>query len=348
MKIMLITQLPPPSGGIATWSKKYVRYCEENNISLAVVNNAMIGNRGSDFHAKKSLCAELKRAYNVIKDIRKTKNAFHPEVVHFNITCSPTGIIRDYLYICTVGRKIPVLLHCRCTVQDQLHGSKIGIHFFKKTVARANKVLVLNESSAIYTKEITGKTPVKVANFIDEEYIRKDEKVINEKIERVVYNGHVQTAKGCNEILAAAKSFPNVQFRFVGQVDDGFNKETASENVIFLGNQPPENVKQELDEADVFLFPSYTEGFANSVAEAMARGLPIIASDVGANKDMIENNGGIIIPAKNDTAIIEAIKRIENPELRKQMSKWNLKKVADKYIIQKVMDELFTLYSDSM
>ena len=348
MKIMLITQLPPPSGGIATWSKKYVRYCKENNISLAVVNNAMIGNRGSDFHAKKNFYAELKRAYNVIKGIRKTKNAFHPDVVHFNITCSPVGIIRDYLYICTVGRKIPVLLHCRCTVQDQLHGSKIGIHFFKKTVARANKVLVLNEASASYTNELTGKTPIKVANFIDAEYIRKSEKVIDEKVKRVVYIGHVQTAKGCKEILAAAKNFPDVQFHLVGQVDDEYNKWAGSKNVVMLGNQPLETVKQELDEADVFLFPSYTEGFANSVAEAMARGLPIIASDVGANKDMIENSGGIIIPAKDDRAIIEAIKRIENSELRKQMSNWNLKKVADKYTIQKVMNELFALYSDSM
>ena len=59
-----------------------------------------------------------------------------------------------------------------------------------------------------------------------------------------------------------------------------------------------QKLQKYLDKADVFLFPSYTEGFSISLTEAMASGLPCIASDVGANQDMLENHGGILIKTK--------------------------------------------------
>lgn len=49
-----------------------------------------------------------------------------------------------------------------------------------------------------------------------------------------------------------------------------------------------ERVKNLLDQAGVFVFPSHSEGFVNALLEATARGVPIITTPVRANADMIE------------------------------------------------------------
>ena len=81
-----------------------------------------------------------------------------------------------------------------------------------------------------------------------------------------------------------------------------------------------------------------------SVLEAMAMGVPIIATDVGANKEMIENRGGIIIPAKDEQEILNSLRLIESPVLRKEMSDWNIAKVRNYYTKDKVMDCLIEKY----
>jgi len=347
MKILLITQLPPPSGGIATWSEKYVSYCERERIPLAIVNTAMSGSRGENFHAKKNLITELKRTARIIRGIIKKKNEFMPDLVHFNTACSPTGIIRDYLCMIAIGRSVPVILHCRCTIQDQLQGNKLGMLFFQKAARRATKVIVLNDFSTEYVQSVTNKVPVKVANFVDENYISNGRNSFSEKIKEIVYIGHVHKEKGIDEIIETAYVFPKINFVLAGQVDEVYKKRTLPSNIKLMGNQPQDQIKDLLDSADVFLFPSYTEGFANSLAEAMARGVPVIASDVGANADMLENKGGIIVRTRNTEEVVNAIVKLEAIEIRRRMSEWNIQKVRNEYIVPNVMRRLFQIYTDA-
>lgn len=348
MRIMLITQLPPPSGGIATWSKKYIDYCEKNQIDVSVVNNAMIGKRGNDFHAKCDLFIEIKRTLRVIRRIIQVKREFSPTVVHFNTACSPLGVIRDYLCSIFIGRNIPIVLHCRCTVQDQLKNNRMGVFFFKALLNRVETVLVLNDVSTEYVKSLS-KNNVrikKVPNFIDASYIVEREKNISETIRQVLYTGHVQKMKGIDEILEVASQTSGIQYILVGQVDTRYEHISIPANVHFLGSQPPEKVRDLLDQSDVFLFPSYTEGFANSLVEAMARGLPCIASNAGANADMLEGKGGLIVPIANSNAIIEALKKMNSRDVRASMSVWNMYKIRDEYVIDKVINLLLDIYKE--
>lgn len=76
----------------------------------------------------------------------------------------------------------------------------------------------------------------------------------------------------------------------------------------------------------------------------MARGLPVITTDVGANKDMIEDNGGVIVPINDPNAIDVAIERLSDKNIREQMSKFNVAKVERNYTIDIVMQRLTDLY----
>lgn len=97
--------------------------------------------------------------------------------------------------------------------------------------------------------------------------------------------------------------------------------------------------------ADIFVFPSLQEGLPVALMEAMASGLPIVASRIRGNEDLIQNNrGGYLVKAQDSKQLAEAIsKMIKNPEQRDKMEKRNLeiiKHYGQNAVLQK-MKEFF-------
>ncbi len=97
--------------------------------------------------------------------------------------------------------------------------------------------------------------------------------------------------------------------------------------------------------ADIFVFPSLQEGLPVALMEAMASGLPIVASRIRGNEDLIQNNrGGYLVKAQDSKQLAEAISRmIKNPEQRDKMEKRNLeiiKHYGQNAVLQK-MKEFF-------
>ncbi|HVS81614.1 MAG TPA: glycosyltransferase family 4 protein [Pyrinomonadaceae bacterium] len=71
---------------------------------------------------------------------------------------------------------------------------------------------------------------------------------------------------------------------------------------------------------DVFILPSLAEGTPNGVIEAMAHGLPVIASEVGGIPDLVSEDSGILVPPGNDEDLAAAMRRLANdPEQRAKM-----------------------------
>ena len=97
--------------------------------------------------------------------------------------------------------------------------------------------------------------------------------------------------------------------------------------------------------ADIFVFPSLQEGLPVALMEAMASGLPIVASRIRGNEDLIQNNrGGYLVRAENPTEYAEAIKQmIENPEKRNEMKEQNLEVIKgySQNIVLSRMKEFF-------
>ncbi len=81
-----------------------------------------------------------------------------------------------------------------------------------------------------------------------------------------------------------------------------------TERVHFLGPQPPEELKWPLSAADVFVLATRNEGWANVILEAMACGLPVVATDVGGNREVVAHEGlGSIVPFGDQTALTRAL-----------------------------------------
>ena len=121
-------------------------------------------------------------------------------------------------------------------------------------------------------------------------------------------------------------------------------KELGVENQIhFLGFRT--DIKELSKVADIFLFTTLQEGMPRSMMEAMASGLPCIASKIRGNVDLLEEGiGGYLVPAKDENAVADRLERlVENLDLREEMRKANLERIKgfDVRVVKKGMEEIY-------
>ena len=90
------------------------------------------------------------------------------------------------------------------------------------------------------------------------------------------------------------------------------------ERVMMLGGRV--DVHDILNTADIVVLPSYSEGMPNAVLEAMAHGVPVVASDVGGVRSLLGSGAGIVVPPRDVSALTNALQRlIDEPSLRSNM-----------------------------
>ncbi|HXN12218.1 MAG TPA: glycosyltransferase family 4 protein [Candidatus Acidoferrales bacterium] len=111
-----------------------------------------------------------------------------------------------------------------------------------------------------------------------------------------------------------------------------------------------DDVRELLWASDAFAMPSLKEGLGVAALEAMASALPVIASDVGGLREVVEDGRtGIIVPPANPEKIASAIKRLaESPELRSQMSAAARARVVENYSMEQMAARTLALYRECL
>ncbi len=127
---------------------------------------------------------------------------------------------------------------------------------------------------------------------------------VNDKL-KFVYIGRYERRKGIEELSAVIKNnhFENCEFHFIGEIPGSLK--LKHDHTIYHGAIKDKHKLYELlDSMDVLLTPSHSEGMPNVILEGMARGLAVIATDVGAVSKMVGDENGILI-ASTDQLIID-------------------------------------------
>jgi L-malate glycosyltransferase len=174
----------------------------------------------------------------------------------------------------------------------------------------------------------------------------------------VLFVGRLVKEKGVDRLLRAWASLPGHETMLLLIVGDGPLREDLESqakklrlfpSVRFLGHQA--EVSKFYSIADLFVLPSKTEGMSNSLLEAMAAGLPVVASKVGGNKDVIEDQqSGFLVDWEDTTLCAEMLLTLlSDTELRqrmgnaarRQVSAFAMSGVAERYhnLYQAVLQE---------
>ncbi|WP_300458602.1 glycosyltransferase [Desulfobacula sp.] len=116
------------------------------------------------------------------------------------------------------------------------------------------------------------------------------------------------------------------------------------QNIVFLGYRPDTDVL--MRSFDLFVLPSFNEGISNTILEAMACGLPVIASDAGGNPELVEDGetGFLIDPDDLEQIADKIIKYIKEPSLMDQHGETGRKKTIDNFSIASMVDNYESVY----
>lgn len=350
-KVLLISHFPPPAGGIATWTKRILSIGLPDGWEIDHINSNTINGRDPFKNTKRNIKDEYIRSRNIWKQEKEfLKSDKDIKVVHTNIPCTVFGMIRE-----TVTGKIAkkynkkFILHCHCTVPNVVNSGFKKL-VFKKFLRYCDGIIVLNKQSYDFVKSVDeNKTVEIIPNFVMKAETNLGKKrVIREKIEKLLYVGGVTPEKGCDTIIEAAKSLPDIEFNLIGAVSDEILNIEKSENVKLHGVQDAEYIKNQLDNNDTFMFLSryFGEGFSCALTEAMASGLPCVVTDWAANADMIDyGKGGKVISQHSPEELVEAIKELNNSKIRKEKSDFNINRVKENYIEDVVLKKYVDFYS---
>lgn len=341
--ILLVSPVPPPNGGIATWTLQYLEYFSKSkDYNVHIVNTAIQGKRITS--NKRNLFDELQRYRNVKKQINYYLSKESIDIIHYNSSCTLFGLIKDYLILKKI-KKEKIIYHCRCDLTNYVNNI-FSIFLFKKISNYVFKIFVLNSQSKLFVKYHTNKDAICIPNYIDCNNFKSIYNFDFNDVRTFIYTGRISIEKGCDSIIRIAPFFPEWTFKLIGDPNCDIPLKKIPKNIEILGIMEHTQLLKELQKPAIFMFLSKTEGFSNSLVEAMACGLPIITTNVGANLDMIEDKGGIIINTDNIVESVNQIKEyVYDIHLLKGSSIFNIQKVNTTYDINAVMNQIIDEYT---
>jgi glycosyltransferase involved in cell wall biosynthesis len=168
--------------------------------------------------------------------------------------------------------------------------------------------------------------------------------------------GRIVGDKGINELVEAflklVSEFPACRLILVGNFEEKLDPVMPvvrqiifkNERIVFAGWQ--DDIRPYLAASDVFVFPSYREGFPNVVLQAGAMGLPCIVTDInGSNEIIYDRVNGLIIPPRDKDALWKAMRfMIMNEAVSKEMAGRSRDFIVKRYNRRFVWDKLLQLY----
>ena len=346
MNLLLISvKSDVAAGGIAVWTDYFLSHCHQNGITCHLVNTEIIGRR--TYTIRRRLWDEVVRTLRIWRDLKRQLKSHRYDAVYLNTSCGTYGLFRDtYLARLVRRRGIPLITHYHCEIPYWVK-RPLSIRCLGRLARMSTHNLVLCRNSHRFLEEHYGISSRKVPNFIHSRLLTETPPTPLGDIAEVVFVGQVTETKGAAELYEVARQLPTVHFTFIGDVSRTVAAWDKPTNVTLTGRLPHPQVIDRLDHSDLFLLPSHTEGCSLALMEAMARGLPAIATDTGANAEMLDDGCGVVVEPQNVEAMMAAIRRLNDATLRREMGTKAVQRIRERYTNANV-DILFQIADDAV
>jgi glycosyltransferase involved in cell wall biosynthesis len=172
---------------------------------------------------------------------------------------------------------------------------------------------------------------------------------------KIVFVGTLIREKNIHVLLELARRVDGISLTLVGhsspqmvaEINELIQRDGLHDRLHLAGEMPNDEVRKFIAGQDVCILPSFTEGFPMSVLEAMAIGLPIVASPAGALPDMIDvPEGGFLVEPDDIEGFVEAmIKLRDDRPTAVAMGSYNRERALRDYDYDVVARQLVDLYS---
>jgi L-malate glycosyltransferase len=144
--------------------------------------------------------------------------------------------------------------------------------------------------------------------------------------------------------------FPDVEFLLAGdgplrpEIEREAQKLGLGERVIFLGDR--RDIPAVHASMDIAVLSSDSEGLSNVILEAMAAGLPVVAYDVGGNRELVNDERGALIAPGDETGFAAALQKLlSQPALRQQQGVAARRFAEEKFSLDRVRQSYEELYA---
>lgn len=355
--IILLTPLTG-TGGIASWSRKFIKTFDYNDINIIPIDRTVKGRKFEEislFRRIKYGLYELRKIERLVRlEIKKTKI----DILH-TTTSGSLGTYRDYKIasICK-ERKIKCIMHCRygCITEDMQKG--LYSHFLVKTMNLYDQIWVLDIRSANCLKKIENlKNKVFVVpNSIQ---VSNDLHITPKQYNKIAFVGNLVPTKGLFELINAAINVKyDIQLLIIGKGDNIITskikqiiKNDITNRIKLLGALSNEAALKVIENVDIVALPTYYpwEAFPMSILEAMSLGKLVISTSRGAISDMLTgldgSSCGILVKEKSIKNIIDAIEWCINNNIEAdELCKKAYEKVHNSYRMEVVYNTYIDLY----
>lgn len=310
----------------------------ERTGSLTVVRIPALRRRQERSGALEQILFILSASFSSLKLVRRTK----PDITlaFFGI---PSGAVALFLKLM---RGIPYVISLRGGDVPGFRPYDFGT--YHKLIAPLLRVIWGNASAIVANSNGLRKLALKfdsryeisiIPNGVDLELYRTDSH--DNTTPHLLSVGRIVYQKGFDVAMHALSGLKSLEWewRIAGdgpQMD--FLKILANDlgiadRVHFLGWQSREKLIEQYKWSNLFLFPSRHEGMPNAVLEAMAAGLPVIASRIAGNEELVVDDvTGLLIPAENVEYLRDALRRmINNPPLCEKLGRASRKRMEEHY-----------------
>ena len=220
----------------------------------------------------------------------------------------------------------------------------------------ADAILVPSTATrATFEKAGYAEQTIVVNACVDHRFFSPPSQPASREIFRVCFAGRVELLKGLPYLLQAWKqlALPKAELVLIGEVAPEmhrFLKQWALPNTHVVGQLPRTELAKWYRASHLFVFPSVNEGLARVLFEAMACGLPMIATERSGAEDCITQGAeGNVVPARSVDALTEAILwHYANPEASAAMGRAARSRIEREFTLPHYVDRVMRIYRDAV
>jgi glycosyltransferase involved in cell wall biosynthesis len=367
---LLISPLPPPWGGISKGAQQLMRWiADRDDVNLQFVDIAPRFRSGFDKRIGNRILAGLLQGPMDLGRILRHLIFLKPDLMHLHTSGGLAGF-RDYLALSAARLlRIPTLYHIHFgNLPEKIRMQAPGWRILRLALLKADYVIVVDNMTRLALQAyLNNEQLIFFPNAIDLSVLDRNPSLelarlikpgpcLRDGKYRVLYLGWILPTKGLRELIHAWHQVTDNDWELViiGPGPNSFRKDLLSlidnDSTIWLHDEiPNDEAWQWMKSADIFVLPTYTEGFPNVILEAMAASKPIIATPVGAIPEMLEFDAaepcGLMVPVGDANALATSLMNlIRDTALRRRLGDLARKKVESQYDSRVVFSRLLAMW----